>query len=62
MVQRTVPVPVTAPGETEEELGPETPHGAQNLQADIRAPSGFVACRQQRVRVAPVQQRYGCSP
>lgn len=38
VVQRTVPVPDTAPGETEEELGPETPHSAQNPQAPQAIP------------------------
>lgn len=38
MVQRTVPVPDTAPGEMEEELGPETPQSAQNLQAPLAIP------------------------
>lgn len=33
-----MPVPDTAPGETEEEPGPETPHSAQNLQASQALP------------------------
>lgn len=32
-VQRTVPVPSTAPGKTEEGPGPDTPHSAENLKA-----------------------------
>lgn len=50
-VQRTVPVPSTAPGKTEEGPGPDTPHSAQNLKAPqmtppkltIRTPSHIVA-------------------
>ncbi|XP_061902037.1 uncharacterized protein LOC133649222 [Entelurus aequoreus] len=38
VAQRTVPVPCTAPDETEEDLGPDTPHSAQNLQAPPAQP------------------------
>lgn len=70
VVQCTEPVLVTTLGETEEELGPESSHSAQNLQAPQALLLSWLSEHRQvlwpsankRVRVLPIRWRCGCSP